>query len=70
VRANYFFGKPVSAGEVTVKASGMDGVPLEAGPVEGKTDGEGAYRFDLQLPAHFAGGRAARARRACWWKPR
>ncbi len=34
----------------------MDGVPLEAGPVEGKTDGEGAYRFDLQLPAHFAGG--------------
>jgi len=70
VRANYFFGKPVGAGEVTVKASGMDGVPLEAGPVEGKTDGEGAYRFDLQLPAHFAGGRAARARRACWWKPR
>ena len=55
VRANYFFGKPVGAGEVTVKASGMDGVPLEAGPVEGKTDGEGAYRFDLQLPAHFAG---------------
>jgi len=55
VRANYFFGKPVDDAEITVKASGMDVAQFEAGSVHGKTDGEGAYRFDLPLPAYFAG---------------
>jgi uncharacterized protein YfaS (alpha-2-macroglobulin family) len=55
VRANYFFGKPVDGGGVTVKASGMDVAQFEAGSVQGRTDGEGAYRFDLKLPAYFAG---------------
>jgi uncharacterized protein YfaS (alpha-2-macroglobulin family) len=55
VRANYFFGKAVDNGEVTVKASGMDVAVFEVGSVNGKTDGEGAYRFDLQLPRYFAG---------------
>jgi hypothetical protein len=55
VRANYFFGKAVNAGDVTVKASGMDVSVFEVGSVEGKTDGEGAYRFDLALPRYFAG---------------
>ena len=55
VRANYFFGKPVEGAEITVKASGMDVARFEAGSVQGKTDREGAYRFDLQLPAYFAG---------------
>jgi uncharacterized protein YfaS (alpha-2-macroglobulin family) len=54
VRANYFFGKPVD-GEITVKASGMDVALFEAASVHGKTDAEGAYRFDLQLPRFFAG---------------
>ena len=55
VRANYFFGKPVEAGEVAVKASGMDVALFEAASAEGKTDAGGAYKFDLQLPAYFAG---------------
>ncbi len=64
IRANYFFGKPVADSEVTVKASGMDVTQFEAGSVHGKTDGEGAYHFDLRLPNYFAGrpleGQAAR----------
>ena len=55
VHANYFFGKPVDGGEVTVKASGMDVAVYDVGSVQGKTDHDGAYRFDLQLPTYFAG---------------
>src|SRR5215472_9984052 len=55
VHANYFFGKPVDGGEITVKASSMDVVMFEAGSVQGKTDHDGTYHFDLRLPAYFAG---------------
>ncbi len=57
VRANYFFGKPVDGSEVTVKASGVDVAGFEAVSVNGSTDGEGAYRFDMRLPDYFAGRR-------------
>jgi hypothetical protein len=55
VRANYFFGKPVDGGEVTVKALGMDVTQFEAASAQGKTDREGEYRFDLHLPKYLAG---------------
>jgi hypothetical protein len=55
VRANYFFGKAVENGEVEVKATGMDVETFQAGTSHGKTNGDGSYRFDLQLPAYFAG---------------
>ena len=55
VRANYFFGKPVDDAEISVKASGMDVAQFEAVSAHGKTDREGAYRFDLRLPGYFAG---------------
>jgi uncharacterized protein YfaS (alpha-2-macroglobulin family) len=55
VRANYFFGKPVDAAEIAVKAFGMDVAQFDAGSVHGKTDADGAYRFDLPLPTYFAG---------------
>jgi len=55
VRANYFFGKSVDGAEITVKASGMDVAQFEAVSTQGKTDRDGAYRFDLRLPAYFAG---------------
>jgi uncharacterized protein YfaS (alpha-2-macroglobulin family) len=55
VRANYFFGKPVDGAGITVKASGMDVAQFEAGSAEGKTDADGSYRFDFQLPTYFAG---------------
>ncbi|MGA2146239.1 MAG: MG2 domain-containing protein [Bryobacteraceae bacterium] len=55
MRANYFFGQPVDHAQVTVKASGMDVAGFQAGSVEGKTDADGAYRFDIKLPEYFAG---------------
>jgi len=55
VRANYFFGKPVDHADVTIKASSMDVAVFEAASASGKTDGEGAYHFDLKLPSYFAG---------------
>ncbi len=55
VRANYFFGKPVEGGEVAIKASSMDASVFEVGAVQGKTDRDGAYHFDIKLPGYFAG---------------
>jgi uncharacterized protein YfaS (alpha-2-macroglobulin family) len=55
VRANYFFGKPVDGAEINVKASSLDVAVFEVGSVQGKTDRDGSYEFDLQLPAYFAG---------------
>jgi uncharacterized protein YfaS (alpha-2-macroglobulin family) len=55
VRANYFFGKPVDHGEITIKASSMDVTVFEADAATGKTDSDGAYHFDLKLPSYFAG---------------
>jgi A-macroglobulin TED domain/Alpha-2-macroglobulin family/MG2 domain/A-macroglobulin receptor binding domain/Alpha-2-macroglobulin bait region domain/Carboxypeptidase regulatory-like domain len=55
VHANYFFGKPVDGGEITVKASSMDVSVFDVGSVQGKTDRDGAYHFDLKLPSYFAG---------------
>lgn len=54
-RANYFFGKPVDDAEINVKASSMDVAVFEAASVDGKTDRDGAYHFDLKLPSYFAG---------------
>jgi len=55
VHANYFFGKPVDQAEIGIKASAMDVGIFEIGPVQGKTDRDGSYRFDLPLPTYFAG---------------
>jgi hypothetical protein len=55
VRANYFFGKPVSDAEIAVKASSLDVAVFEAASAQGKTDHEGVYHFDLKLPTYFAG---------------
>ena len=55
VRANYFFGKPVDGAAITVKSTGMDVAQFEGPSVQGKTDNDGAYRFDLRLPNYFAG---------------
>ena len=55
VRTNYFFGKAVEEGEVTVNATGMDVTMFSAGSVKGKTDSDGAFRFDIPSPTYFAG---------------
>lgn len=55
VQANYFFGKALDGAEVSVKAEGMDVTTFTAAAVEGKTDHDGAYHFDLRLPDYLAG---------------
>lgn len=55
VRANYFFGKAVDGAEITIKGSVMDVAMADAGSSHGKTDGDGAYKFDFKLPDYFAG---------------
>jgi uncharacterized protein YfaS (alpha-2-macroglobulin family) len=55
VRANYFFGKPVDGAEISVKASSVDVAVFEVGSVQGKSDRDGSYEFDLKLPGYFAG---------------
>jgi hypothetical protein len=55
VHANYFFGKPVDGGEITVKASSADVAVFEVASAQGKTDRDGTYHFDLKLPSYFAG---------------
>src|SRR5580698_3024789 len=55
VRANYFFGKPVDRTETAIKISSSDVDVFEAASTKGKTDKDGAYHFDLVLPAYFAG---------------
>jgi uncharacterized protein YfaS (alpha-2-macroglobulin family) len=55
VRANYFFGKPVDGAEISVKATSLDVAVFELGSVQGKTDRDGSYEFDLKLPEYFAG---------------
>src|ERR1700678_2284644 len=55
VRANYFFGKPVDHAETAIKISSSDVDVFEAASTKGKTDKDGAYHFDLVLPAYLAG---------------
>jgi uncharacterized protein YfaS (alpha-2-macroglobulin family) len=55
VQADYFFGRALDGAEVSVKAEGMDVTTFNAASVEGKTDHDGAYHFDLQLPGYLTG---------------
>ena len=55
IQANYFFGKPVSDAALTLKASSADVAIFDVATVTGKTDHDGAYHFDIALPAYFAG---------------
>jgi uncharacterized protein YfaS (alpha-2-macroglobulin family) len=55
IDADYFFGKPVSGGSVTVTASKFD-VEFEVfSTLAGSTDEQGRYAFDLSLPSYFVG---------------
>ncbi len=55
VRAHYFFGKAVSGGKVTMKASSLDVARFEVESVKGETDEGGNFKFDFRLPEFFAG---------------
>ena len=55
VQTNYFFGKPLDSAEISLKAIGMDVSTFEAASVEGKTDHEGKYPFEMRIPSYLAG---------------
>ena len=55
LQADYFFGKPVSGGEVTVDVSTLDIELDKLAELTGKTGDDGSYKFDYQLPDHFVG---------------
>ncbi|MCX7920200.1 MAG: MG2 domain-containing protein, partial [bacterium] len=55
IQSDYFFGKPVTGGKVTVVASKFEVRFEEFARVEGILDNSGHYRFELKLPDYFAG---------------
>lgn len=55
VQADYFFGKPVAEGEVTIVAKTFDVQFHEFTRVTGKTDADGKFDFELELPKSFVG---------------
>jgi anti-sigma factor RsiW len=56
VQAGYFFGKPVSGGQVELRGVVYDVERSEEVFLHGKTDDEGRFAFAFDLPAYFAGG--------------
>jgi len=55
LQVDYFFGKPVAGGKVEVACSTFDVAYKTFQTIEGKTDTEGHYKFDVTLPKHFVG---------------
>ena len=56
VQAGYFFGKPVSLGQVELRGVVYDVERSEEVLLQGKTDEEGRFAFAFDLPDYFAGG--------------
>jgi len=55
VQANYFFGKPVNDAEITLQATCADVAVFDVATITARTDHDGKYKFDITLPAYFAG---------------
>ncbi|MGQ9461904.1 MAG: MG2 domain-containing protein [Candidatus Fervidibacter sp.] len=55
VNAAYFFGKPVSNGEVTVRLSTFAAGWQDIAELKGMLDEEGIWRFETKLPEKFVG---------------
>jgi len=55
LQVDYIFGKPVAGGEVNVKCSKFDVAYVDFQTVDGKTDKNGHYAFEVALPKHFVG---------------
>lgn len=55
VDADYFFGKPVSGGDVHIEASTLDVGETVFQNVQGKTDSEGRFPFEITLPSSLVG---------------
>jgi len=55
VQADYFFGKPVAQGEVTVIAEVQSAGRQQIAEIRGKTDDQGAFEFRVDIPSKVAG---------------
>ncbi|CAG0927124.1 hypothetical protein TFLX_00368 [Thermoflexales bacterium] len=55
VSANYFFGKPVSDGTVTLEGSTFDVERQVTFSLQGQTDANGNFEFEFDLPSSLAG---------------
>jgi uncharacterized protein YfaS (alpha-2-macroglobulin family) len=55
LNANYFFGKPVSDGAVTLEGYTFDVERKVALTLQGKTDANGNFEFEFDLPAYLTG---------------
>lgn len=55
VNARYFFGKPVANSKITVSASSYEGKMKEFKKIEGRTDAEGLFAFEFDVPDYFVG---------------
>lgn len=55
VAANYFFGKPVQAGQVEVNGYTYDVELQQVVAVQGRTDADGNYEFAFDLPDYLVG---------------
>ena len=55
IQADYFFGKPVAGGKLTLKFSTFDVAFKNFAEVNGKTNDEGFFEFEQQLPDYFVG---------------
>ncbi len=55
IQVDYFFGKPVAAGNIAIKCSKFDVEYVDFQSIEGKTDQQGHYSFEVELPKHFVG---------------
>ncbi|HNT88114.1 MAG TPA: MG2 domain-containing protein, partial [Candidatus Hydrogenedentes bacterium] len=55
VQADYFFGKPVARGKVTVTASKFEIEFTDFATLEGMLDENGHWTFETKIPTYFAG---------------
>ncbi|MDW8367630.1 MAG: MG2 domain-containing protein, partial [Abditibacteriales bacterium] len=55
VQVDYFFGKPVAGGEVTVRLAKFDVGFHDFAEIKGTTDASGTYKFETKLPDSFVG---------------
>ncbi|MFN3761741.1 MAG: MG2 domain-containing protein [Anaerolineae bacterium] len=56
VRAEYFFGKPVAGGKVTIRGYAYEVERVQKVEIHGTTDNEGVFPFQFDLPTFFVGG--------------
>jgi 5-hydroxyisourate hydrolase-like protein (transthyretin family) len=55
LQCDYFFGKPIARGKVTVKASTFDVAFKDFETWKGDTDEQGHVKFEIKLPDYFVG---------------